>query len=81
MNRRIGRAVLTLLIGLGAVGCGGDKCDDFGAMCQSCTSSFDRSLCEGILADLTRNPPTAGVSTSDLCAASMDAFIGTSCRR
>ncbi len=82
MSRRMSRLVLGLLIGLGAVRCGGgDKCDDFAKMCRSCATSFERILCEGLLSDLTRNPAPAGVTKSDLCAASMDAFIGTSCRR
>jgi CRP-like cAMP-binding protein len=34
-----------------------------------------------LLSDLRRNPTPAGVSRSDLCEVSMDAFIGMSCRR
>ena len=82
--RRIGRLLLGLLIASAAVSCsvvGGDKCDDFAKMCRSCTTSFERSLCEDLLADLRRNATPAGVSKSDLCEVTMDAFIGTSCRR
>jgi len=68
-----------LLLALPTFGCGGDKCDDFAAMCQRCGASLERSLCEDYLADL-RSGSASGVSASDLCAAGMDAFIGTSCR-